>query len=253
LIHFLSLSLWADASIEYTFANCQITANFDSDYLEFDVMANSSSIESRIGTGVILINYNVEAFGAFIFKNQNVDVNKGELLSIVEPSLYHLFFKDNQNNTLAITFEYFSNSGLGNHLLLLPKQLVHIKMKIAYPQKCAGLSFANIQMDNQQYLDDNLTFFHPVIANDTNNMHLGIPLSPSNLAINLSGNVLTLSWESIPECNYTIYSANSIQTNENWQIEATSVTQNSWSRTIQENENIKFYFVTAEYTSELRE
>ena len=248
----LSLFLWSDVSIEYTFANGQIIEISNSDYYEFDIMANAGEPGTRIGTGIVLINYNSDAFGDFVSNNNNVIVTKGTLTTTIGPPLYNIIVNDNLNDRLAITFEYVSVAGWGNPLPVEPAQLVTVQFMIQNPDNFADLSFASDPMTGQQYQDDNATLYNPVIAIDIDNAYLNnIPPSPNNLTINITGNIVTLYWQSIPGCNYNVYSSDTIQNPENWQIEAAYLTQNSWSSTIQEN--IRFYYVTSEFNNDLGE
>lgn len=79
------------------------------------------------------------------------------------------------------------------------------------------------------------------------------PTPPLNLTINIVETTLTLSWDEIPFCKYNVYSTYSLEDRVEWHIEAENLTQNNWSRSIQENENNKFFSITAEFNISERE
>jgi len=74
------------------------------------------------------------------------------------------------------------------------------------------------------------------------------PPSPQNLIITIVEATLTLSWDEIPYCNYNVYSTYSFGNEEEWFIEAENLTQNSWSCQIPVHENIKLFYITAEFS-----
>jgi hypothetical protein len=158
--------------IEFIFEGAQIVTFGSDDYFSFNVQAFATEPGTRIGTGLLLINYNELGFGTFIFQNQNVEVIKGELITNAGPPLYNCIVNDNLNNRLAITFEYTSVAGYGNELLQEPLNLVIVRIKIQDSLQNAGLSFQEDLMTNQQYYDDNATKYDPVIATDIENSPL---------------------------------------------------------------------------------
>ena len=79
------------------------------------------------------------------------------------------------------------------------------------------------------------------------------PPPPQNLTINIVETTLTLSWGEVGCCTYNVYSSLSLGNSEEWQLVASGLNQNSWSSTIQENENTRLYYVTAEFNINLRE
>jgi len=79
------------------------------------------------------------------------------------------------------------------------------------------------------------------------------PPPPQNLTISIVETTLTLSWDEVGCCTYNVYSSLSLGISEERQLEASGLNQNSWSCTILENENSRFYYVTAEFNINLRE
>ena len=163
-----------DVGIAFTFANGEITAGGTNGYYEFDVMANASATGTRIGTGMVYLNYSTLGFGQSIYGNSKVTVTKGTLTSNAGPPLYLLLLNDNTSSLLAVTFEYTSAAGWGNSLPTTPTGLIHVKIVIEYPSETAGLSFENSLMINCQFYDDNATKYDPVIAIDTDNTSLPV-------------------------------------------------------------------------------
>jgi len=129
LLVIIPVILFGQVGINFTFANDQLTSNYGVDYLEFDVMANSTATATgtRIGTGIVFINYNTLGFGEYIKNYDKVTVTKGNLTTTVPP-LYNIIVNDNLNNRLAITFEYAIEAGYGNDLPITATQLVHVKI-----------------------------------------------------------------------------------------------------------------------------
>jgi hypothetical protein len=234
--------------IEFSFANVQIITLSSIDYLSFDIQALGSGTAARIGTGIILFNYSSTAFGNNICANNNVIVSKGILTSPNEPTIYNIIINDNQSNRLAITFEYTSTTGTGNRLQVYPKTLVNVKLKIIHEGNYAGLSFASTLMMGQQYQDDNITLLSPITTTTIDNSYL--PSKPIDLLFSIHNGALQLSWQEVPGCTYSIYSASS-PISENWQVEATGLIHPNWSTSL--NELKRFYYVTSKFSSERRQ
>ena len=163
-----------DIGITFTFANGEITAGGTNGYYEFDVMANASVTGTKIGTGIVYMNYSTAGFGENIYGSGNVIVTKGTLTSNSGPPLYLLLLNDNTSSLLAATFEYTSTAGWGNALPTTPTDLIHVKIVIADPSETAGLSFENSLMIGCQFYDDNATQYDPVTAIDTDNTNLPV-------------------------------------------------------------------------------
>ena len=228
--------------IEYTFANCQIiTLNSDM-YFSFNILAASPGTGSRprIGTGMIVIDYNTSVFGEFVNANHNATVTRGTLLTTAPFSLYNLITNDNQAGRLAVTFEYTSAAGGGNLLQITPAQLVNIRLKVN-GGGFTGLGFTQYLMNGEQYQDDNATELSPVTASDTVNSV--IPYAPAGLSVNAVNNVLVLTWQIVPGCTYNVYSADS-PVSSSWQPVATGITQNTWGLPLPATS--RFFYVTSQ-------
>lgn len=234
-----------EVGITFTFNNSQLIEEDGDNYLEFQVEAAATEAGTRLGTGVLLINYDETGFGQFVAGNGNVEVTKGELLTAEYP-VYELIVNDNQANRLAVTFYYSPGPGFGNLLPVEATELVLIRMLIQDQNSHAGLSFAAGLMQGQQYQDDNATLYDPVIANDTDNIYLGAALPPpDNLNISINADQVNLSWDPLTGYTYNVYSASEPHiASQQWFLEAGNITVNQI--TLDLTAAKRFYFVTAE-------
>jgi len=154
-------------AITYQFDEAQVILEDDSLYFQFQVMAAALEEGTRLGTGILLINYNSTAFGVQLFTNGRVEMERGPLLITEGPPLYNVIVQDNNAQRLGITFEYNSAPGYGNYLEMTDLLLVTVRFSVQTSGETAGLSFQEDLMLSQQYHDDNATLYHPVIAEDT--------------------------------------------------------------------------------------
>jgi hypothetical protein len=235
------------SAIEYNFADAQIVTIDSELYFSWEVMATATGIGTmpRLGTGMVVINYNTAVFGEWVCANSNTLVTRGALLTTSPIILYNMIVNDNQAGRLAITFEYTSASGGGNLLADTPQQLVNVKLRILQGGS-VGLSFAASYMNGEQYQDNNTTLLSPVIADDTENSVITCTPPPTDLSISISNNILLLTWQGIPGCIYNIYSANNPDS-ETWQTEEIGVVQTHWSCTVTASR--RFYYVSAQRNS----
>jgi hypothetical protein len=229
--------------IEFTFANAQIDTLGSELYFSFDVQvaATGTGTRPRIGTGMVLINYNPVVFGTWVNSANSVIVTRGTLITTTPFQLYYIIVNDNQSGRLAVTYEYVSLAGWGSLMQFYPEELLNVKIKIINGGE-VGLSFAQSPMTGQQYQDDNATFFSPVIAIDTENSVIPSYV-PTNLSLQVENNTITLSWQGESGCTYSVFSASASES-EIWQTEATGIAQTTWSSPVQDTE--RFYFVTSQ-------
>ncbi|MDP8201215.1 MAG: hypothetical protein P9M11_03655 [Candidatus Tenebribacter burtonii] len=195
--------------INFSFDNDELTNNAGVDYFEFDIMANATATGTRIGTGIVLIDYNINAFGQSVSNNNKLTVTKGTLLQNPVNSFYNVIQNDNQPARFAITFEYLGDDN-GNQLLLGAQQLLHVKLEIADTQEYSGLSFNSSLMDGQQYYSNNTTKYDPVTANDV--LDVPLPVTLSSFTTVYSNNQPIINWVTQSESNdigWNIYRANS--------------------------------------------
>lgn len=225
--------------IEFTFANAALVSINGNQYFSLDVMVSSPDANQRLGTGIVFINYNPQAFGYSVKTNGNVIVGLGSLIAANPFSLYGLILNDNTPTRLAITFEYFFAAGSGALLTGQPQQLVNVKFKVQNAGHYSGISFQTNMMANQQYLDDNATLFDPVVATDTENVM--IPQRPESLSLTIDGDSLFMTWGELNACSYAVYSADT--PDGTWQLEASGLTEPAWNCALTANR--RFFCVTA--------
>jgi len=226
--------------IEFTLNNSQLVRKSGNLYLSVDIMVNSLNVNSRLGTGIVLLNYNSQSFGNYVRTAGNLIVSRGELLTSNTFPVYYLYIQDNAPNRLAVTFEYTASVGNGSLLTSIPQRLLNIKLKVQSTGYPAGLSFQSDLMANEQYQDDNNTLLSPVIAIDTDNSIL--PAVPSNIILTVGSPFFTLSWQQCPGCTYSVYSSSNPY-NDSWQLEVSNLTQPSWN--FIPDSSVKFYQVIA--------
>lgn len=231
--------------IEFSFANPELVEWEGESYFSLDVMACSADSDRRLGTGIVLLNYNPEVFGYSVRTNNNVIVTQGDLVLREPFPFYYFIINDNTGTRLAITFEYLFSAGNGGLLSTTPQQLLNIKFKVIGTGHRAGISFEQNMMSSQQYWDDNATLFDPVVALDVENSL--IPSLPLHLALTITGDVVFVSWDQVSGCTYSVYSAVDPLTND-WQLEASGLTEPAWSQAVEEDK--KFFRVTATGTQQ---
>lgn len=212
--------------LEFSFANSQVIHIGSDTFYDFDVMVRGSVAGERIGTGILLINYNPAVFGTYVHGSGNSIVTRGSLINTSPFPYYGVTVNDNASTRLAITFEYIMAPGWGSSLTLIPQQIMHIRLRIQSYGSSVDLSFAQAFMANQQFKDDNATLFSPVIATDTDSEYL--PLAPSSLSISHLDDIIQLSWQVQANCHYNVYfNANPSATE--WQLVAANVAGNLWN------------------------
>lgn len=226
--------------IEFSFANPDLVEWEGESYFSLDVMASSPDSDQRLGTGVVLLNYNPEVFGFSVRTNNNVIVTQGDLVYREPFAFYYFIVNDNTSTRLAVTYEYLYSAGQGGLLSTTPQQLFNVKFKVLGTGHRAGIGFQQNMMSNQQYWDDNATLFDPVVALDVENSL--IPILPQHIALTIIGNVLFVSWDQVSGCTYSVYSAVDPLAND-WQLEASGLTESAWSQAVEEDK--KFFRVTA--------
>ena len=235
-----SSNILSRGGIEFTLNNSQLVRESGNLYLSVDIMVNSLNVNSRLGTGIVLLNYNSQSFGNYVRAAGNSIVSRGELLTSNTFPVYYLYIQDNTPNRLALTYEYTSSTGNGSLLTSTPQRLLNIKLKVQSTGYPAGLSFQSDLMANEQYQDDNSTLLSPVMATDIENSIL--PTTPSNVILIPGNPYFTLSWGQCAGCTYSVYSSANPYS-DSWQLEVTNLTQPSWD--FIPGSSMKFYKVIA--------
>lgn len=213
------------SDLEFTLDNASLVYLEGAVYLDLDVMLSGQGINQRLGTGIVYLNYNPQVFGENVKISGNVTVQRGALLSTPTFPIYSLIINDNNTARLAITYEYLYTTGGGNMLCSEPQSLLNIRFRVLNSGQASGLSFQGNLMQGEQYMDDNITLFAPVIATDLENDI--IPARPEAVAVSMNGDSVSLSWQECPGCVYTVYSS-ADPLSEDWQLEAMNLSSPCW-------------------------
>jgi len=242
----LPLSVYATSrgGLEFSFANVQIQNVNGYSYLSYDVILRGNVPGERLGTGITLINYNPGVFGYRIKTQNNLIVTKGVLLNGTPSSYYNLYIADSLPTRIGLTYEYYSQPGLGHVVPSEFSQLLNVKMRIQNFNLSSGISFYASGMSMQQYLDDNTTNFCPVIAPAS--IPDVIPSSPTITSIVRHNSQLSISWQAVPNCSYNVFSA-AEPNSETWIVEAADLNSCNWSGTLSNSK--RFYRITAHNTT----
>jgi len=230
--------------LEFSFANVQIQNVNGYSYLSYDVMLRGNVPGDRLGTGLTLINYDPGVFGYRIKTQNNLIVTKGTLLNGTPSSYYNLYIADSLPTRIGLTYEYYAQPGSGH---LVPSefvQLLNVKMRIQNFNLSSGISFHASGMSMQQYLDDNITNFSPVSASST--IPDVLPSSPTITSIVRQHSQICISWQAVPNSNYSVLSATE-PNSETWIVEAADINSCNWSGTLSISK--RFYKVTAHNTT----
>ncbi len=232
--------------LEFGFANVKVSRLNEDAYLDFDMCVRTTNNQDRLGTGLVLINYDPAAFGSRIVANGNVIVSKGALLQPGIPELYNIYVADSLPDRLAITFEYALEPGSGSAPGMQFKQLVNVKIRIQQFMVSPGISFHSAAMANQQYLDDNASTFQPITS--VTSITEIIPTTPVVSSINVHNSTLTLSWTEVANCYYNVYTSDNPDDNS-WVLAAQNLGSNTWTGL--QTQAKKFFYITAQSCSNI--
>ncbi|KQC06769.1 MAG: hypothetical protein APR54_06740 [Candidatus Cloacimonas sp. SDB] len=211
-------------AICYEFGESEVFLEGGDLFYQVEILASASEAGTRLGTGMVLLNYNADAFGEFIFNWGEVVVQPLDLLQTGEYPLYSLIVQDNAASRLAVTFEYLAAEGYGNLLPVEGMPLMRIIFPVVSSGGSAGLNFQENLMQGQQYYDDNATTYYPVLASDTDNTLLDLNAVEQDLITDQSISVVnypnpgnpatTFEFSSQKEFNFRIYNIKGQLVNE---------------------------------------
>ncbi|MBC8527087.1 MAG: T9SS type A sorting domain-containing protein [Candidatus Cloacimonetes bacterium] len=169
-----------NVGITFEFENGEVIVENLQEYYAFDIMAYATEDGTFFGSGMIYLNYNTTSFGQNVSSEDNIIVEKGELiqgeLAPGIPLYEFVNITDNSSSCIAITTGYLFPMlpEEANILPSTPTQYLHIKLKIIDISGYSGLSFKENLMQDQQYQSDDTTIYEPVIANDIDNTDLPV-------------------------------------------------------------------------------
>ncbi|MBQ4820606.1 immunoglobulin-like domain-containing protein [Aquimarina sp. MMG016] len=127
--------------INFTFANAQNTNDGVDDFYEVDVLI-SSTVDFKLGSGQLYINYNTAAFGTNVSAGGNLEYTQpnGSILGAVvgnppfQVTVYKDFIQnDNVDSRVSLSFQQGVSAGsiVANNVTATPTQLFHLKIKYA--------------------------------------------------------------------------------------------------------------------------
>lgn len=209
ILAILPLALVAQTGIHFSLANGAFSAEGGEVFFEFDVLANASQTGTNIGTGIVVLDYSLLAFGYNVHNGGNAAVGAGTLTG---GPFYRLIVNDYalvNSSRLSITFEYLLLAGYGNPLPAQPTQLLHLKLKLQDPAQQAYVAFAGSLMEGEQYQDDNQTPYDPVTfgagLSDSYEPTLAIELAGFTAAFNLQSGTVGINWVTLSETSLSGY------------------------------------------------
>jgi hypothetical protein len=222
--------------ITYTLANGNFTLSDSQTYFEFDVMAQATASGTRIGDGIVYLEYSPDAFGNIVYYHNNVTVTRGTLLQTPFPpfQIYGIYLNDSLPTVFAITFEYLQSTGYGTLLPTEPTQLVHVKLLVTNTSSQAWICFWPDEMDGETFYDDHATIYNPIVTGNCiyHDPPLPVELSSFNCSMNNSNTAVNLIWVTQTETNMIGYRILRSDTNnlaealdQNTLIEATNTAQ----------------------------
>jgi len=228
------------AGLDFLLAHPAIEEIGEDSYLSFELQLSADESDMRLGTGIILLEYDTAAFGSYVNDNSTVMATKGGLLTDGVFSAYNLIINDYAEDCLAITHEYWGNQDAGSLLLPSFQSLLRLSLPITAFEHFAGLEMLQPLMQDQQYRDDNSSLWNPVSTHPISSLYL--PCAPTGLSLEAAEGNLQLSWDAMAERVYNIYSAASPDS-EDWQLEASNLSTSSWAIPI--SHSSRFYRVKA--------
>jgi len=181
-----------NVGITFEFENGELIVENSQEYYAFDIMVSATEGGSFFGSGMIYLNYNTTSFGQNVSSEENITLEKGELiqgeLAPGIPLYDFVNITDNSSSCVAITTGY--NFPMipeeANILTSAPINYLYVKLKIIDISGYSGLSFKEDLMQGQQYQSDDTMIYTPVIAIDVDNIDLPITqqgLEPTTFGI----------------------------------------------------------------------
>ena len=69
-----------NVGITFEFENGEVIVENSQEYYAFDIMAYATEDGTYFGSGMIYLNYNTTSFGQYVSAEENITVEKGELI-----------------------------------------------------------------------------------------------------------------------------------------------------------------------------
>ncbi len=134
--------------IKLSFANVTNTNDGEDTFYEADVMINTNNgyQDFKLGSGLLYINYNPEAFGENVV-SENIEVSspEGYILNLSNgfPYYNNFILNNNTSSRFAFSFQQGVSSGtmIGNNVTSTPTLLFHFKIKYDNPGEPPSIAF----------------------------------------------------------------------------------------------------------------
>lgn len=147
--------------VRYEFGDFEVTR----DSLKFAILVSSDTSPVRLGTALVLLNYDRDAFGQRIAGDGRVSVATGDGFPCCSFTPYTaLSVADNADSRLAITLIYSPTGpvGFGTELKTESQLLFRLSIAIEDTSRDTSIGFDASGMDGQSIQDDNATTFTTV-------------------------------------------------------------------------------------------
>lgn len=226
--------------IVFHLENPRLQKEQEEEYLWLDLMVSADPGEYGLGTGMLLLEYSPEAFGANLVSQERLEVVPGVLLADEYRTAFNVICNDNQPNRAAIVFEY-TGGAQGPTVSREKACLMQVKIKIEDLSGEFWLNFCSELMQNQQYMANNIDSFELVKT-----IGCELVFAPRELKIQEDEGFVTLSWEQFPGHLYNVYSSEDPVSGE-WNPEAVELMTSTWTEPVLPNR--KFYYVTGSKTN----
>lgn len=196
--------------ITYTMANGMFTSSLGQTYFEFDVMVQATETGTRLGDGIVFLEYSTEAFGETVDFFGNITVTKGLLLqdlTLPPPFppmvMYDLYKNDSLTDVVSFTFEYMQSTGYGSLLTTDPQQLTHVKIEVIDTDVQAWVCFWPDVMSGETYYDDHNTIYDPIDVGNClyQDPPLPVELSYFSCVMSNTNAAVNLTWVTQTETN----------------------------------------------------
>lgn len=210
--------------IRFSQSNPELQELGDGVILHLDILASAVIPGNRLGTGMMLMEYNPAVFGEFLVSSAGLSVAPGELLGEYG-SMFQIWVNDRGPKVVAITFEYIGSPDDGPLLSSEPACILELGFRVQQLCGPAGLHFCQELMQGQQYKADNAILFSLVDFEELEQDHL--PSPPQNPCLNVADGIALLTWDPVPGCEYSVYTTQDPHGGE-WTREAVQLQSEAW-------------------------
>jgi len=225
------------STLSFTMSDLRVETLQGEAHLNLNIRVAAGSVGSRLGTGIIILDYDNLSFGSLLLAQNHVTVTPGYLLeSAIHP--YTIIIRDFADNTLALIYEYDGDTADSALLPVTPSGLFNLSIVLQNTGNPTGFSFDELMMQDQQYQGDYFNLYAPVFANAVN---ADIPAPPEDFSITRTEAQTILHWTAINGCTYNVYTSSLMS--GGWELMAEGIEGNSWID--MSSTDMMFYKITA--------